>query len=168
MILKLGKGAIDFFVAAGYGGIEQTGTPAMSDIDSTFQTIAFNAATLTNPRGVVQDFANDALIFNSEGIWKISVILSISFVDINSGRELQVRFFNADTTTAGPALTYFVGRNQAGINIFFSINVEIPQVVVGDKFEIEIGSAADTFTVVTNEDARYEANHISELQDSLV
>jgi len=150
------------FVVAAYGGIEQTGAPAMADIDSTFQTIAFDAAALTNPKGVTQDFANDALIFDFQGIWRVTALLTISWNDANSGRELEVRFFNADTATAGPSTTYFAGRNQDGINIPVSFLAEIPEDVVGDKFELQIGSVTDTFTGVTLEDANYDTNHVSE------
>jgi len=157
----------DIFVVAAYGGIQQTATPAMADIDATFQTIAFDAVTLTNPRGVIQDFANDALIFNFEGIWNVRFQISIAFTDINSGRELQIRFFNNSTTTAGPEINYFVGRNQAGLNAFFAVNTEIPAAELGDEFIIQIASAADTFTGVSNEGALFEANHISEFVGDL-
>jgi len=157
----------DLFVVAAYGGIQQTATPAMADIDATFQTIAFDAVTLTNPRGVIQDFANDALIFDFEGIWNVRFQMSVSFADINSGRELQIRFFNNTTASAGPDINYFVGRNQAGLNIVFAVNTEIPATVLGDEFIIQIASAADTFTGVANEGALYEANHISEFVGDL-
>lgn len=155
------------FVVAAYGGIKQTGTPGMSDIDSTFQTIAFNAITLTTPKGVTQDFANDALIFDFEGIWQIKFQLTVSFTDVNAARQFQLRSFNDTTTTPGETIDYFVGRNQGGSNPVFNINVEIPATVLGDLFEIQIASAADTFTGVTNEGARFETNHISEFVGDL-
>lgn len=156
------------FVVAAYGGIKQTGTPAMADIDSTFQTIAFNAITLTNPKGVTQDFANDALIFGFEGIWSVKFQIALEFVDINAGREMQFRIFNATTATAGSLLDFFVGRNQGGLNAIFSIDTEVPLAVVGDLFEVQVGSAADTFTVVSNIGSRFETNHVSEFVGSLI
>jgi hypothetical protein len=116
---------------------------------------------------VVQDLANNALEFGAEGIWQVSVKATLSFTDVNFGRNVSMRLFNATTAIPGGSeAVFFVGRNTAGANLFITLNAEIPLAEVGDEFQVQVGGG-DAFTGVTNIGTLYQANHISEFKGEL-
>lgn len=167
IISTLKRDSLDNFVIAGYGGIGVNAPAALaSPINSTFQQLVdFDTNLRTSPRGVDQNFNNDGLIFLVEGIWQLNIKIALTFDDLNAGRQLSIRIYNATTATAGTTLfNYFVGRDQAGVNIPLTASFEVPESVIGDIIALQIGSSSDTFNNVTNIGTILEATHVSEAE----
>lgn len=163
----LESAAIAAFVAAGYGGIGVDNEVAMPNITGAYQTLTgFDLALIPAPKGVVQDFPNNALIFNAEGIWQLSVKVTLAFAESNAGRQLSLRIWNNTSgSPSGVEFIFFVGRNQAGANLSFVLNGSFPADAVGDEIQLQVAApTGDTFTGVSNLGTIFQANHISEIQ----
>lgn len=157
------------FVAAGYGGIGVDAVKAIGTIDSTFKTIeGFDIDLISTPLDVTYDKANHGIKLDRQGIWEFTVKIALTFDELNAGRQIQLRSYNATTATASPVeFNYFVGRNQAGVNLPLTISVEVANGSEGDLIQLEVGSAAHTFTNSDNIGTIYQVKHISELKDDL-
>lgn len=156
--------AILTFVEAGYGGIETNVSTAMSNINATPQVVPALEASVGTPRNIIQDFANDGLIIEKEGIWQILIFLTLAFVDINSGRIITVEVFNDSESAVFDDSPIFVGRNQAGVNISAGYLLDVPEAIENDLFQVRVSSAADTFTGVTVESFALSLVHVSNAQ----
>lgn len=153
---------LDNFVAAGYGGIGLDGPTAVPSITGSFQTLTgWDQALISAPFEVVQDYPNNGLVLGKVGVWSINVKVSLTFAEENAGRTLRLRIFNT-VTQAVPSteFVFFVGRNQAGINMNFNVPAEVSAPDVGDLFVIQIASV-DSFTNVSNIGSIFDVNHIS-------
>lgn len=157
------------FVAAGYGGIGVDAVKAIGTIDSTFQTLeGFDTDLVATPLDVTYDKANHGLKLNRQGLWEFTLKITLTFDEVNAGRQIQFRSYNATTATPGGIeFNYFVGRNQAGVNIPLTIAIDIPPANVGDLIQLQVGSAADTFTNSSNIGTIYQVKHISERKEDL-
>jgi len=150
---------IDTRVIAGYGGIRMPAV-AQANIAGAYATIAgWASGSVATPVGVTQDFANDGLILNAEGVWRVNVFMSVSFNDEASGRELNIRLYNDTDAVAGGGTSVFVGRNQAGASIAFSMMVDVAASAVGDLFVLQ-WSSGDGFANVDMIDAIYELEYM--------
>ncbi len=156
--------ALATFTAAGYGGIGVDAGALMADIGATWQNISgYDLFLIDEPRGITYALPNDGIRFNAEGIWQVTVKVSLVFVEVNAGRQLSLRMFNVDIgASAGISFNFFVGRNQAGANLNFTLAAHIPAASVGDLAVLQVSSAADSFTGVTNIGTVYQAIHVSE------
>jgi hypothetical protein len=157
---------LDTWVLAAYGGIGVDAPVAMPDIGATFQTLSgFDIGLIDAPKGVTQDFPNDGLIFLAEGVWQFSVKVSLTFLEAQAGRQIQLRAWNNTTGLAASVqFNYFVGRNQAGANLAFTLNVNFPVEAVGDLIQLQVASAASNFSGVNNIGTIYQVNSVSEAQ----
>lgn len=157
------------FVAAGYGGIGVDAVKAIGTIDSTFQTIeGFDVDLITTPLDVTYDKANHGLELDRQGLWEFTIKVALTFDEVNAGRQIQFRSYNATTATPGGIVfNYFVGRNQAGVNIPLTIAIDITPANVGDLIQLQVGSASDTFTNSSNIGTIYQVKHISERKEDL-
>ena len=142
----------------GYGGISKTtdtnygtvGSGAWTTIDNWDSEMVFS------PYGVTQDVANSGLRVTEQGVYSVSGTLAISFTDTNQGRVFGVRLWNDTKSTAGRQVDYFVGRNQAGINISQgALLVEIGANEVNDLFQMQIAGAGSSFSDVAVVDALF-------------
>lgn len=158
--------ALATFTSAGYGGVGVDAPIGMANITASFQTLTgFDIALLSNPKGITQDFPNDGLRFAVQGVWQVSVKVSLTFIEENAGRQIQLRVWNGtDGTPSAVTFNYFVGRNQAGANLAFTLNFDYPAPDVGDLIQLQVASSSDTFTGVTNIGTVFQANHVSEAQ----
>lgn len=157
------------FVAAGYGGIGVDASNAIGTINSTFQTIeGFDVDLIATPLDVTYDKANHGLKLDRQGLWEFTIKVTLTFDEVNAGRQIQFRSYNATTATPGGiSFNYFVGRNQAGVNIPLTIAIDIPPANVGDLIQLQVGSSADTFTNSSNIGTIYQVKHISERKEDL-
>jgi hypothetical protein len=155
--------SLEFFTAAGYGGINQGSSVGISDISAAFQTLPADTLSVANPRGVSGDLVDDGLIFDFPGVWQINIALTLEFVDINAGRTLEVRLQNITNPGSPASSTIFVGRNQAGLNFSPALLLDIPLSVIGDTLVLQVGAASTDFTGVTLHTYSFDAVHVSEL-----
>jgi hypothetical protein len=157
------------FVAAGYGGIGVDAVKAIGTIDSTFQTLeGFDTDLIATPLDVTYDKANHGVNLDRQGIWEFTLKITLTFDEVNAGRQIQFRSYNATTATPGGIeFNYFVGRNQAGVNIPLTIAIDVPPANVGDLIQLQVGSASDTFTNSSNIGTIYQVKHISERKEDL-
>jgi hypothetical protein len=164
MIDDLRNRSVNTFVLAGYGGIGVNTPAPMANINTTYQQLVdFDTNINSSPRFIGQDFNNNGLIFLVPGVWTINLKVTLTFNELNAGRQLKLRFYNVATATPGDdEFNYFVGRNQGGINLLIPITFEVPESIVGDVIGIQVGSDADTFTTVSNIGTVFEATHSSE------
>jgi len=133
---------------------------AQANIAGTYATITgWASGSVATPVGVTQDFTNDGLILNAEGVWRVNVFMSVSFNDEASGRELNIRLYNDTDAVAGGGTSVFVGRNQAGASIAFSMMVDVAASAVGDLFVLQ-WSSGDGFANVDMIDAIYELEYM--------
>jgi len=160
--------AEETFVAAGYGGIGVNAVKAIGTINSTFQTVeGFDIDLIATANGVTYDKANHGLKLNSKGVWEFNIKITLEFDEENFGRKISVKSWNDTTSTGGTySFDYFVGRNQAGVNIFVTIAVEVDGSIVseGDLIQLQIGTDGDTFANANNIGTIYQVKHISELK----
>jgi len=157
------------FVAAGYGGIGVDAVKAIGTINSTFQTLeGFDTDLIATPLDVTYDKANHGVELDRQGIWEFTLKITLTFDEVNAGRQIQFRSYNATTATpGGTVFNYFVGRNQAGVNIPLTIAIDLPPANVGDLIQLQVGSASDTFTNSSNIGTIYQVKHISERKEDL-
>jgi hypothetical protein len=157
------------FVAAGYGGIGVDATDTIGTVDATFKTIeGFDVDLITTPKDVTYDKVNHGLKLDRQGVWEFAIKITLEFDEVNNGRKIQFRSYNATTATPGTnTFNYFVGRNQGGVNISAVIAVELPQGSEGDLIQLQVGSSTDTFTNTDNTGTIYQVKHISELKEEL-
>lgn len=153
------------FVIAGRGAIGINATTPVSDIDATPQVLTgFDTDIINDTRGVTQILANDGLILEVEGVWEMSIKVTLSFAEENAGREIKLQLYNDTDDVAGTEFVYFVGRNQGGVNMSLTMPFEVPASVVGDLLQIRVLSDADTFTSVENIGTIFSFIHSSEAQ----
>ena len=155
---------IGLFAEVGYGGIENPGSVSLSDIDATPQILPSVQGSVTFPQIVVQDFANDALIFTESGIYTVSVGLSLEFLGVNSARHFQMEIYNVTDDTLLTSSNIPIGRNTEGSATSHTFLVEVPAVQLDKSFVIRLVSAADTFTVVTLDAYVFNAVRIDRLR----
>lgn len=149
-----------------YGGISNSADVSVSDITSTFQTLSgLDTGNITSPKNIAQDTINDGLSFDISGVFNLSGHVSLTFVEVNAGRTIELRFFNV---TAGVPIgttgaVYFVGRNQGGVSMPFNLTLDVEAAHIGDLIVLQVASAVDTFTIVNNISTILQANAVSEL-----
>ena len=154
--------ALNTFALAGYGGISIAAPVAMADIGATWTTITGFDTEILTPRYVVHDLANNALRVQKEGVWQVSVKVTLTFAEGQGGRTISLRLYNA--TTAAPTAVpfqFFVGRNSAGANLSFVINGEFPQETENDIIVLQV-SSVDSYTLVENIGTIFQMHHVSE------
>ncbi len=160
---KLRQTAIANFTQAGYGGIIKTTDTNYGTIGATWVTVDnWDEASVLQSKGVGQNVAGSGLQFTRQGIFSISIALSVSFTDVNQGRVFSVRLFNSTDAAPGVATDIFVGRNQAGVNIAIpGLLVEIGAPQINDLFWIQIAGLVDTFADTTVIQASFTAVQVS-------
>ena len=137
------------YALKGYGGISKTTDTNYGTVGSGAWTTIDNwdSAMIFSPVGVVQDVAASGLRVDTQGIYKITGTVAISFTGTNQGRVFGVRLWNDTKGTAGRTLEYFVGRNQEGVNISQgALLVEIGASEVGNLFQLQIAGVGDSFS----------------------
>ena len=168
-IYSLAQFLLDNYVIAGYGSIGQDVVQPYA-IGATWQDFnLWDVELLSITRGVTPNLPN-GFIVQTTGLWQLNIKISLSFNDLNAGRSLQLRFFNAtDGLPGGSTFNYWIGRNTDGVNIQLSAIFEIdtaaatgPVQIQADKdIRIQIRSD-DTFTNVQAEGSIWDWHHISE------
>ena len=159
----------DLFVLAGYGGIGVDSTEIIGTVDSTFKTLTgFDVDLISTPKGVVYDKANNGIKLNEVGIWEFTIKVSLTFLELNAGRQIQLRAYNGTTSQPGVlTFNFFVGRNQSGVNLAATIAVEVFEETVGDLIQLQVGSVADSFASTENIGTVYQVKHISEFKGTI-
>lgn len=159
----------ELFVLAGYGGIGVDAVTSVGTINSTFKTLTgFDVDLISTPKNVTYDKVNNALQLDAVGVWEFTVKVSLTFLEVNNGREIQLRSYNLTTATPGATtFNYFVGRNQAGVNLQFTLAVEVDESEVGNLIQLQVGSASDSFSSSNNIGTIYQVKHISEFQGTI-
>jgi hypothetical protein len=157
------SGAIATFVKAGYGSIGLDATTSLSDIAvGVWQTLDMDVSLISPPKDITYDLATNSMAIDKEGIWSSSVKISLTFDDVNAGRQLRLRFYNL--TTATPGANVFVegvGRNVDVGGFSFTFANETPLPDEGDKVVLQISGDA-IFTNVEQIGSVWLLNHISE------
>lgn len=155
------------FVVAGRGGIGVDAVVPIGSVNTTPQIVdGFDTEIIENTRGITQlPLTNNGLIFDVEGVWNISVKVTLTFDEVNAGRTMNLRFYNATTMTPGAVdFVYFIGRNTGGVNLTVTLPVEISVAESGDLQQLQIFTDGDLFTNVTNIGSTFTAIHSSEAQ----
>ena len=153
------------YVIAGYGGIGLNAETALDNIDETPQIMPFDVELIANPRGVGYGLANNGLIFEEVGVWRMNAKVSLTFLELNAGRRMTLRLFDINKgTDVGPSFNFAIGRNTDGVNLNFNLLVTIPEVLVGDTLVLRVSSATSGFTGVTAIGSIWDANLVSEYQ----
>lgn len=157
------RAILNELVYAAYGSIGLNAATPLADIAiGVYQTLPFDVELITSPKDITYNLASNAMSFDREGVYALDVKISLTFDDVNAGRQLFVRFYNITTATAGTVIfVEGVGRNTDAGGVNFPAPVTITDLEVGDEFRLEVsGNAA--FTNVTAIGSIWRANHISE------
>lgn len=166
-LADLTQAIADNYVIAGRGGIGVNATVVIGNVNSTPQLIdGFDTEIITDVRGVTQTpLSNNGIIFNVKGVWDVAIKVTLTFLEVNNSREIKLRLYNSDLALpASSEFVYFVGRNTGGVNLAVTIPVEVPDLVVGDLFQLQVLSDADSFTSTNNIGSTFTAVHVSEGQ----
>jgi len=154
--------AKNVFVSRGYGGIENTSGPSLSDLGAGWQVVPADAILITTPAGVTQDHANDAIALDSKGIWNVGILISLTHNESNAGRTFDIQIYNSTDAVELGVIPVPIGRNQPGTLISLNLIVEIPATSIeGDLIQLRIGNG-DTVTSVVLVAYQFSATHISE------
>lgn len=131
-----------------YGGIEHFQNVALSDINSTPQVIPATSGAVPFPKGVIQDIDNNALVFEEEGIWNVTLTVTLIFLGVNNPRSFGVEFYNAtkDEVLVTPLVP--VGRNTEGSTPAASLLLAVQPPAAGNLFQMRLVSTTDTFADV--------------------
>ena len=154
--------ALKLWVAAGYGGILQSAPTALANIGAGWVTLVADATAVSTPRGVVQSTTNNSLEFDTAGVWRISVGVSLSHNESNGSRTFDVRLFDITSATGGNSTTIGVGRNTDTSTWSTSFLVDISPGEVGDEWRVEVGGTSDTISSVVENSFIFSANLVSE------
>jgi hypothetical protein len=165
-LVALETAVINNFVSAAYGGIDQSTPVGIADLGIGYVTMPADAAAVSAPRGITQDFANNGIRFDIEGIFTVGITLAIAHNEVNAGRAFRVRLYNVDTATGGSGTLVGTGRNTSVTNFGTSILAEVPLAVVGDLFVVQVGGG-DAYTTVEVESYSFDASHVSEFKGNL-
>lgn len=158
--------ALDAFVGAGYGGVFLNTPTGIADLGLGFVEVPYNTGSISAPRLITQDTANNGIIFLTEGIWSINVLLTLSHDEQNSSRQFDVRLQNATVGSTAYITPIGIGRNVGVTNWSTTILAEVSAASEGDLFIIEIGGG-NAVTNVTVEGASLTATHSSEFKGIL-
>jgi len=160
--------ALATFAFAGYGGI-RLATPTAASIGAGWTTVPFDTTVLTTPRHVTQDFAVNALRFDTEGVANISAALTITHNSSNSNwdRKFDIRLLNVDTGVPGMSFTVHTARRLTGTYFSATLLTDITVGEINDRFVLQIGNSPDTYSSVVVDSAVLSANYVSEFRGSL-
>ncbi len=153
--------ALDVWVAAGYGSVVQNTPVGIPDLGAGFTVLPTNAGGITKPRAITQDFANDGLRFNIEGVWNVNIVFSMVHAESNSGRQIIIQLYDSTADVVISAVVLPIARNQPGTYFSASILAEVITAAVGDLFQIRVGGG-DVVAGVTLQTYEFAASHVSE------
>ena len=167
-IYSIAQWLTENLVAAGYGSIGLDAITPLAGINATWQQVPMDTI-LVVPKAVSYDLTNEALIFGSEGIWRINAKIALEFLEAQGSRRMELRLFNLTTGIAPTTVfTYGIGRNTDAVNLNLSVMTTITDGQVGDSYQLQIRSAADTFTTVVNTGNTWDVNHVSEYKGDIL
>lgn len=157
---------IKYFKPAGYGEIGLNAPASISDFTSaSWVEIPMDSALILDPRGVTYDLPSNSVSAEYPGIWLLLAKVSLTFDEVNSGRELRLRLYNK--TQGAPGDRVFVdgvGRNvgtgTVRINSLISefqanINDEYVLQVSGDSSFTNVNCIGATFGVTYQSESRF-------------
>lgn len=152
---------INTFVPAGYGGIYDPGPRAM-DLGAAYLIVNFSEAVVDSPVGVDQDFPQNGLIFESEGVWLVSIHFTLSgHNSSNAGRTTYGRLRNTTQGVNGNGIPVGIGRNQEDTNFSIVTLQQISAGAVGDVFKLQLGGG-DTITGGSLVGTEFSVAHVSQ------
>lgn len=149
------------YSSAAYGGVRQSTPVGLPDINATFQTIPADSGSIAAPLGINQDFAKDGVEFEGEGVFQGNIGITLSHNEVNAGRVIQIRLFNATDLQSSIDTVVGTGRNTSVTNINFSSLVNISASSIGDLYVVQI-SSADSYSSVQLESYSFTVAQISE------
>jgi hypothetical protein len=153
--------ALPVFPTIGYGGVVLSVPTGIPNLGIGFEVLPADAAVVTSPVTVTQDFANDGIRFSQEGVWNINIGFSLTHNESNSGRETTVQLYNATEATGGNGVPMPIARNQPGTYFSGTLMVEVTAADEGDLYQIRVGGG-DSITAVTVEGYEFSATHVSQ------
>ncbi len=146
---NLERDALATFSAAAYGGVVQNVPVAISDIDSTPQTIPVNQGSVVDAFLITEDVPNDGIIFTVAGIYAVSQTVTIEHDSDNSGRIFKVQFYDETDDVVLVSTSVGTGRNQEATNYSVTVLTEIDADLIGHLIVGRLVSDSDTYLTVT-------------------
>ena len=163
-MLQLKNDCIATFALSAYGGIQADGTEAMPDLGAGWTLFtSWNANSMATPRFIVQDFLNNGIRFEREGVYSLSFKVSLQHAEAQGGRVIYIRFL-LDGTPTGATFAYGVGRNTEYTNLSIPGKlVTVDAAAIGGLLQVELGGG-DAFTTVSSIGGYMEVSGVSEAQ----
>jgi hypothetical protein len=147
-----------------YGGVKLDTPTALADITASYQVMPVDAAVVTSPSFVTQDFANNGIRFSKEGVYLVSVAIVLEHAGSAAGsRTIDARLSNTTDTTVLASSPWSVGRNDEVTAITASLLFEVGTTDLGDLIQLEIGNASANITGVTARAVRIDVSSVSAL-----
>jgi hypothetical protein len=157
-LLALQNFIADNLVAAGYGEISLAADTPMADLGAGWETVPFDTTSISTPKGVTYNLANNSLSLNANSVWQANINVTLTFTEVNAGRVMGVRLFNVTQGTGSLGTESFVGRNTAGHTLTYSLLLETT--TAGDEIQIQVSGLTDTFANVTAIGAGFGVNNV--------
>ncbi len=145
---NLERDAIDNFVGAAYGGVVQNVAVSLPDIDLTPQIAPTNAGSVVPPLLVTEDVANDGIIFLVEGIYCVSITLTIEHDSRNFGRIYHYQIYDSTDAVVLLETTIGTGRNQEATNYSVTVLTQIDATLVDHLIVGRLVTDGDVYTDV--------------------
>lgn len=154
------------FIGAGYGGVLLNTPTGIADLGAGFIGVPYDSTSIASPVLITQDTANNGIIFLTEGVWSVNVLIALSHDEQNSTREFNIRLRNVTTATTDFIIPIGIGRDIGVTNWSATLLVEVTAAQEGDLYTIEIGGG-DAVASVTVKASSFTATHSSEFQGVL-
>ncbi len=161
-IYTLARFCLDNFVSESYLSLNNA-TPDAITLSAGWTTIAWDAFGPTNNKAAYPALPN-GMNFTESATWRMSVVMSMTFTEVNAGRSLKVRLYN--TTTAAPVggeLVFGVGRDTPGFTVSASWLAQVDVGLLTQNVQLQI-SAPDAFSNVFINEATWSVNNVARYQ----
>jgi hypothetical protein len=153
---------LNSYVWAGQGGIGLSAATPIADLSVNWEAVPFDAEDIP-ANGTTHDLPNNALQFQSAGIWNITVFVNLAHNESNGGREIDVRFYNLTDSAAGQEFTFPVARNQPGTAISFSALTNISASEIDKSWQLQVSGGTDSFSSVIARNAHFHVSRVGVL-----
>lgn len=158
--------AVAAFSFAAYADMTCPEDSAFPDIGLTWQKVDILTLQRITPKGISIDLVNSTFSFDSDGVYRLSLVGSMEHDSVNNGRKFQIRIYNETDQAAGQGVTIGTGRNAEATSIPASFLAEISDEDKGDEFILEIGNG-DVYSGVSFQTLILSINAVSEWREPL-
>jgi hypothetical protein len=158
----------EFVAGLGYGSLGNGGTGSIPDLSTAWVDYPYNTEERLLPVKTTYDSPAGTLALESTGVWKVSLVMSLTFDGIAArGRNVYLRLFSVTDGApvgTGAGLQYAVPRDSDAVTVTLGFMMSVGEAAKGDFIVPQI-SASEAFTGVANDGGLFEVNLVSQYNE---